>query len=301
MSTNNSMLPKASDYVIQTMSELANYARLLSHYRDISVSQKTLFLLLANGLENTRDKWANGRGRCLSRADLGVLLKFGNLLTRQSIDQYFTHHSIYDKLPKFWSNMCNIPDSAVAEVITGRPVSDQPRPPLDLEKVNAAKLSSSLMIKTVIDRNNSGNNNMLLLDIPAVLLTIIIRSEAHEHTLTKILQRTGDGTKGQVDIAELLSVTYKQPKMKKGHLSFVPDMRAIRDATAHAKFTIENDTTGDFTVHFRNTEYGYSFHKTFSRIELLHFYLDYDRMTIIYSRLLIIRSLYSYLNSYFSI
>jgi hypothetical protein len=295
------MLPKASDYVIQTMNELANYAKLLSHYRHISVSQQVLFLFSANELENTRDKWASGKGRCLSRADLEVLFKFADLLTRKSIDRYFIHDSIYDKLPKFWSHICNISDDKVAEVITGRSSSDRPRPPLDLERVNAAKLSSSLMIKTVYDRNNSGNNNMSILDIPAVLLTIIIRSEAHEYTLGKVLQRTKDATKGQVDIVDLLSVTHKQTKLKNGHSFFVTDMRAIRDATAHARFIIKSDATGDFAVHFSNTKRGYSFDKTFPRKELLYFYQDYDRMTIIYTRLLIIRSLYSYLNLYFVI
>jgi hypothetical protein len=283
MNANNSMLPKASDYVIRTMSELANYARLLSQYHRISVSQRALFLFFASKLEDVKNKWASGRGRCLSKADLAVLFKFGDLLTRQSIDRYFIHNSIYNRLPKFWSHMCSIPDTEVAEVITGRPTSDQSRPSLGLEKANAAKLSSSLMIKTVVDRNNRGNNNKRILDIPAVLLTIIVRSEAHEYILGKILQRTATAAKDLVDIEDLLSVTHKQPKIKSGQPSFVTDMRAIRDATAHAKFIIENDTGGDFAVRFSNTEYGYSFHKIFRRNELLDFYLDYNKMTIIYT------------------
>jgi hypothetical protein len=62
MRANNSMLSKASDYVIKTTNDLVYYARELSQYRFISSSQQQFFLLFANELENTRDKWANGWG-----------------------------------------------------------------------------------------------------------------------------------------------------------------------------------------------------------------------------------------------
>jgi len=111
----------------------------------------------------------------------------------------------------------------------------------------------------------SGRNDTPLLDIPAILLTIVIRSEAHEYVLGKILQRAKDATKDLIDTADLLSVTRKESKKKNGRLVFVTDMRAVRDATAHARFIIENDFTGDFTVRFSNTGRGYSFHKIFSK------------------------------------
>lgn len=234
MSANNGMLPVASGYVIQTMSDLTNYARILSHYHYITAEQREILLFFANELENTRNKWTRGSGRCLSRGDIDILLKFGDLLTRYSIDRYFTNNSIYDKLPRFWSHIRNIPDNEAAEVITGRSDSDQPSVPTDLPKIEAARLSSSLMINAVIDRNNSGSNNMPLLDIPAILLTIIIRSEAHEYALGKILQRAMNATNESVDVADLLSVTRREPKVKNGKTFFVTDMRAIRDATAHA-------------------------------------------------------------------
>jgi hypothetical protein len=299
MTENYSLLPKVSEYVTTTMGGLANYARLLSRYYHITQSQQEVFLLFANELENTRNKWGKGNGRCLSRSDIEILYKFGNLLTKRSIDRYFSHDSIYDKLARFWSHIRNIPDSAAAEVVTGRSGTGPPSHPLDFQKINAAKLSSSLMIKTVIDRNNSGDNNTPLLDVPAILLTIIIRSEAHEYVLGKILQRAGDVTKDLIDIAELLSVTSKEPRKRKGQVVFGTDMRAIRNSTAHARFIIEKDSSGDFAISFNNTGGGYSFHKTYSRKELLYFYQDYDRMTIIYTRLLIIRTLYSFLNIYF--
>jgi hypothetical protein len=67
------------------------------------------------------------------------------------------------------------------------------------------------MIEAVIERTHKNtNNNLLVLDFPAILLTIIIRSEAHEYTLQKILQRAASITKNSLDIPDLLSVTDKQ-------------------------------------------------------------------------------------------
>jgi hypothetical protein len=97
----------------------------------------------------------------------------------------------------------------------------------------------------------------------------------------------------------MLSITHKESRLRNGRPEYVTDMRAIRDATAHARFKIENDSMGDFNVRFSNTGKGYSFKNTYSRRELLLLYQDYDRMTIIHSRLLTIRLLYAYLNLYF--
>ncbi|HZA70958.1 MAG TPA: hypothetical protein VE548_14775 [Nitrososphaeraceae archaeon] len=51
MAANNSMLPKASEYVITTMSDLAKYARLLSQYYHITRGQQDVFFFFANELE----------------------------------------------------------------------------------------------------------------------------------------------------------------------------------------------------------------------------------------------------------
>lgn len=277
------------------MNSLSLYARSLSKYPYISHSQKRLFLIFVHDLENTRNKWQSGVGRCLSRDDIGVLYKFGNLITGRSINHYLSHNSIYDRLAKIWVYLLNVPDNLVPDVVTGRSqISSSSVPSLNLDRSQAAKENSSLMIKAVIERNNS-NNNLLLLDIPTILLTIIMRSEAHEYTLGKILGRIQKVTKDQVDIADLLSV---ESRVHKGN-GVKPDTRAIRDATAHARFIIRRDYVGDFAIHFNNTDDGYSFQRVYSRKELLNFYQDYDRMTIITTRLLVIRLLYSFLNLYF--
>jgi hypothetical protein len=295
MTYNNSSIPITSNYVITTLNGLSLYARILSRYPYISQDQKKVFLIFSYTLENIRNKWRNGVGKCLSKDDIGTIYKFGNLITSPSINRYFSHYSIYDRLAKIWVYLLNVSDNLVPEVITGRSQTSLSVPSLNLERLRAAKESSSLMIKTVIERNLS-NNNMLLLDIPTILLTIMIRSEAHEYILGKILGRIQNITKVHLDIDYLLSV---ENKVRKGNGVYRPDTRAIRDATAHARFKIKDDSLDDFAIHFNNTDDGYSFQRVYSRKELLQFYQDYDRMTIITTRLLIIRSLYSFLNLHF--
>lgn len=128
--------------------------------------------------------------------------------------------------------MLKIQDNDVPEVITGRSSTPSSPQPLNLDKLRAAKENSNLMFEAVRKRTQSINNNLLLLDISTVLLTIIIRSEAHEYTLGNILRRLQAITRENTDVAELLSVECKVPKAE----SFKPDTRAIRDATAHVRF-----------------------------------------------------------------
>lgn len=286
MINNNGSIPATSNYVITSLQSLSFYAKILSQYPYITQGQQEHFLVFARilGLDGKTE------------LDTDILRKFGDLITGHSIDHYFSHGSIYDRLAKTWKYLLNVQDNDVPQVITGRSSASSSPPSLNLDRLQAATKNSSLMFKTVIERNQSINNILLLLDISTVLLIIIIRSQAHEYTLGNILRRIQTITKDQIDIADLLSVESKVPKAG----SDKPDTRAIRDATAHARSVITNDSN-DFTVHFNNTEDGYIFQKTYSRKELLNFYEDYDRVTNIVSRLLNVRLLFSFLNLHFTI
>lgn len=294
MSSNNDNLPSnISNYVNTNIKSLLDYAKTLSQYKDITESQKEIFLSLAKNLESINIKWQNGIGKCLIRSDLAVLYNFGDLLARSSINRYFVHDSIYDRLAKFWLHIKDIPDSRAAEII-GQDISKNSSNGLNLEKIYAARENTKLMIDSVIERNYS-TEILQILDIPTVLLTIMIRSEAHEYALEKILEATKSIIDAQIDIANLLSVDRKEPK---GERKFKPDTRAIRDATAHAKFKIYKES-GDLVIDFNNTDQGYRFQRRYSRKELLHFYQDYDRLTNNHVQLLTIRLLYAFLNMNF--
>jgi|SRR5919109_4107341 hypothetical protein len=89
MVNNNSAIPTTSNYVVTSLQSLSLYATILSQYPYITQSQRKLFLIFAYNLENVGIKWQNGTGKCLSRADIDILRKFGDLITGRSIDRFF--------------------------------------------------------------------------------------------------------------------------------------------------------------------------------------------------------------------
>jgi hypothetical protein len=292
---NNSLPPGIVNHVITNINNLSNYAKTLSEYCYITQNQQECFLDSAVSLENVKKRWQSGEGKCLSKSDIIALINFGDLLTSNSINRYFVSNSIHKRLMKFWSSIQHLPNNKVVEVVIGQHNVTVSLPSLGFDKIYAARENTNMMIDTVVKRNYNNDNSLLILDIPTILLTIMIRSEAHEYTLGNILKRTKEITKDLIDIPELLSVVRKVPKGQ----DFKSDTRAIRDATAHAKFKIDSDSMGDFIIHFNNTDEHYSFQATFSRKELLHYYQDYDRMTSFYTQLLSITLLYSFLNMNF--
>jgi hypothetical protein len=188
MDSNKSLPDTIVQYIITNIDSLASYARTLCRYHHITQDQQKYFLKSAEDLYNLKNKWIKGIGKCLSKSDLTILYDFGNLLTKNSINRYFVSNRIYDRLAKFWSCIQDIPDDKSAEVILGQQATGLSLPS-SLDKIRAAKENTNLMIEAVIERTHKDtNNNLLVLDFPAILLTIIIRSEAHEYTLQKILK-----------------------------------------------------------------------------------------------------------------
>jgi hypothetical protein len=185
---NNSAIPITSNYVISSFDSLSLYARIMSQYPYITQDQRRCLLISADNLENIRTKWQRGSGKCISQVDIDILQKFGDPITGHPIDPYFSHNSIYERLEKTRRYLLKIQDNDVPEVITGR--SSTPSWPQPLTSINCGQQSNSnLMFEAVRKRTQSINNNLLLLDISTVRLTIIIRSEAHEYTLGNILRR----------------------------------------------------------------------------------------------------------------
>jgi hypothetical protein len=142
-STNYSLPDTIISYIITTMNSLTSYARTLSQYHRITQNQRKLFLDSAEDLENVRNKWQNGSGKCLSKFDIAVLYDFAKLLTTDSINQYFTSSSIYDRLAKVWSYILKIPDNRVSEVIIDQSVTGLSSPAF--AKISAARENTNLL------------------------------------------------------------------------------------------------------------------------------------------------------------
>jgi len=125
----------------------------------------------------------------------------------------------------------------------------------------------------------------MLLDILAVLLTIIIRSESYEHYLAKILERASEKTGITIDMPQILSIEYRVLRKNMHN----PDTRAIRDAVSHQYFKIEKNISNDYLSNFDNTDKGWQFQKEVARKSLLIFYQNLDRLFDLYARLLTLK------------
>jgi hypothetical protein len=121
-----------------------------------------------------------------------------------------------------------------------------------------------------------------ILSIASILLVLIIRVEAHEYEIGNMLANAKKHINPfNYDTQEILSVN---SKVQKGS-GWRTDTREIRDAVSHAKFTI-NKRDGRYVIHFKNTEGGYNFEKTFTETDAMLFYQDYARLIAIQTLLL---------------
>jgi hypothetical protein len=157
-----------------------------------------------------------------------------------------------------------------------------------LEKVNSVKAITKLIVTEVLKNPNN------ILSITSTLLTLTILVETHEYELMNILKKMDKSTRLNMDIEGLLSV---ESKVKKDN-QWRTDVRAIRDAIAHAKFKI-NST--NYQITFENIGKGYNFVLTKTGEELLFFYQDYDKMLYLQSKLLSITLLIALLKADFRI
>jgi hypothetical protein len=126
---------------------------------------------------------------------------------------------------------------------------------------------------------NQGSVNIL--SITSILLALIIRVESHEYEIQNMIAKAKKYVNLNYDIEEMLSVN---SRIGKGN-GWRSDTRAIRDAVSHAHFVINKRGNG-YLIHFKNSEDGYNFDKTYTEKDMLLFYQDYDRAIAIQTLLL---------------
>lgn len=115
-----------------------------------------------------------------------------------------------------------------------------------------------------------------ILEVTGLLLAHQIRVESIEYPIRKTIEDAlaEYELSGGFDPWEMCSV---ENKVKKGD-EWRTDVRALRDATAHAWFDIE-DEEDEWIVVFDNLTDGYSFERSFSREEFRRFF---DLHTLLY-------------------
>lgn len=129
---------------------------------------------------------------------------------------------------------------------------------------------------------SEGMKNPSFVFSTALLLAHVIRTESIEYPILYQLEETMEkyGELQKYDPALMCSIRYKVPKYDKRikHDLWKSDVRAIRDAIAHAHFSIVNNGTNE-VIEFNNNEGGYHFRERFTLKEFHHFF---DLHTLLY-------------------
>jgi hypothetical protein len=121
---------------------------------------------------------------------------------------------------------------------------------------------------------SEGMKNPSFVFSTALLLAHVIRTESIEYPILYQLEKTIEKYNLQkYDSALMCSVKYKVEKfdIKLNRDVWKSDVRAIRDAIAHAHFFITNNGTDDI-IEFNNNEKGYRFKESFTLKEFHHFF-----------------------------
>ncbi len=144
----------------------------------------------------------------------------------------------------------------------------------------------------IVNLLNKGKSNHLssnALSATGLLLVHIIRVESIEKALLDQLKSAIDRSpvRDKFDPYEICSIECKVSKYN----DWRTDVRAIRDSTAHAQFTI-NILEKGWKISFSNHKGGYSFEKEFNDKEFIKFF---DNFTLLYKSQLILLMLFEML------
>jgi hypothetical protein len=236
-------------------------------------------------LGNLKSIMQSASGPCFSIDQIHEIEKFSlHLSSSQNfINSYFSHKGFLPRLQEFWNlRQAIVNTGKTEEIVLWR-----------LDKKGTSQNNFSAIgdsIKRAFQVTNTTNSiidailnqgTINILSITSILLALIIRVEAHEYEIQNMIAKAEKYMNLNYDIQEMLSVN---SKIRKGN-GWRSDTRAIRDAVSHAHFIINKKDKG-YMIHFKNTEEGYNFDKTFTEKDMLFFYQDYDRSIAIQTLLL---------------
>ena len=165
------------------------------------------------------------------------------------------------------------------KILMTSPNSEGYAPQWKLDELRAKIENADSLAERLV---TEGMKNPSFVFSTALLLAHVIRTESIEYPIFYQLEKTINNYKNlqKYDSALMCSVKYKVVKYdeKLKHDVWKSDVRAIRDAIAHAHFSITNNGTDD-VIEFNNNEKGYHFQERFTLKEFHHFF---DIHTVLY-------------------
>lgn len=248
---------EAKEEAVQSLSVLARFSESLH----IESLDQTLFERVI-ALRSMEGKIRKASRRCLLDSEIKQIWDFG-----QQLIQF--HPDLMSQLSQFWNLYHHVFE-------TLRSTESGPGYALrgEISQLKARIERADALAERIVSAAKKQVSNILS---PVVLLLVhVVRTETIERVLQKQLKDAvkKHGLQSKYDIEAICSV---QSKVKKG-LDWRTDVRAIRDAIAHAWFEIFM-LQNDWAIEFDNDEKGYSFHKRFSRKEFTEFF---DLHTLLY-------------------
>ena len=243
------------------------------------------FKMFTDRLQLIRNTVQSASGPCFSSTDIVEIESFSRHISsnKDFINHYFKGQGFIDKLQAFWNLRQAIISTGEATKIILWRFQTEGLASSDLNEVSHSIMRAFQVTKTTgyIVQSILDNQQSNILSLTSILLVLVIRVEAHEYEIEKMIIKAKKYTNLDFDIQEILSVTSKVAKGK----AWRSDTRAIRDAISHAKFSI-TQIKNDHILNFNNKEQGYNFVKSFMKKEMLFFYQDYDRLIMIQTLLL---------------
>ncbi len=270
----------AKNYVVNSVNNLISYLENMSTL-PMRTDQKNLFYEYTSELERIKTTVINSAGDCLTDEDVKSLEQIGNTLANDIIDNYFHSPTIQGRLSLLWKLSLNIIKTAdFSDIILWREKQQNQKQVTSinaLSKLESVKNTTSIITDAILNENQRD-----VLSLSGVLVCIILRTEASEYEINNIVELAKKYTSIDIESEDLISI---DTKVRKGKDKWKSDIRAMRDAISHAKFEIKS-IDNSIEVHFNNQEKGYDFTKEMTKRDLLVFYQDFDRMTVIQSKLL---------------
>lgn len=253
------------------LNRLSHFVAFAESMFDISPNPWLMEYIIQLETLNERIKQANRPN--LFEIEINQLVRFGQAVV------YF-NPDITRQLGKFWDlqhELLNFLQISTIPFAIRDKISDAWTKIQEIDKI-----SQEIVALSKKQKDNT-------LSATALLLINLVRVESVEKALLSQLEIAINRTPtcNKFDPYEICSVGTKVSKGKEWRT----DVRAIRDATAHAKFKITTLQNG-WEISFSNHEHGYHFDRQFKDYEFFRFF---DKFTLLYKSQLILLLLFEML------
>ena len=179
-------------------------------------------------LRDIRQRVTTATERCITDSDTNILEQLADKLANDTISRYFVSTTIQQRLGTFWL-LCKeiLRNADPLDIILWRDSMNQNKisSAQSVSRLERVRNTTSLITNAILDEPQRD-----ILTISSILLSLILRTEASEFELGKIISFAKKYVPVKSPTEELISIHCKVSKGK----SWKCDIRAIRDAVSRS-------------------------------------------------------------------